>query len=202
MADSKSRGIDLIKLCRNKPLSDAQRSSAIALIKDGADLNARYGPGNTALHYASEKGHAEIVKELLASGADPRCPNDEGKTPVDFAQALGLAAIVKVLEASAAKKKVLVNMQARALRPLIRLRSSAFPPWHHQSTAPLRRLKPHTPPRAVMELQPTRPPTQTRRRHQLHCSLLSLRRQLLPHPTLPLSLKCFRPLSVNLLRNL
>ncbi len=47
MADSKSMGIEVIKLCRNKPLTDAQRCSIVLLLKDGADVNARYGPGNS-----------------------------------------------------------------------------------------------------------------------------------------------------------
>jgi hypothetical protein len=107
MADAKSRGIDVVKLCRNKPLSDAHRSSIMALLKDGADLNVRYGPGNTALHFAAEKGHADVVKELLAKGADPICPNDEGKTPIDFARMTGNSEIAKILETS--KKKMMLQ---------------------------------------------------------------------------------------------
>ncbi len=94
-----------MRLCRNKPLTDVQRSSVMALLKDGADLNTRYGPGNTALHYAAEKGHADIVKELLAKGADPSSSNDDGKSPADLARAIGNSDIAKVLEAAASKKK-------------------------------------------------------------------------------------------------
>lgn len=109
MADSKSRGIEVVKLCRNKPLSDAHRSSIMALLKDGADLNVRYGPGNSALHFAAEKGHADVVKELLAKGADPTCANDEGKTPGDFARLTGNSEVAKMLEASASKKKMMLQ---------------------------------------------------------------------------------------------
>jgi hypothetical protein len=44
-----------------------------ALVKFGADVNAREGAGSTGstpLHLASEKGHAETVKALVASRAD------------------------------------------------------------------------------------------------------------------------------------
>ena len=94
-----------MRLCRNKPLTDAQRSSVMALLKDGADLNTRYGPGNSALHYAAEKGHADIVRELLAKGADPSSCNDDGKLPADLARAIGNSDIAKVLEVAVSKKK-------------------------------------------------------------------------------------------------
>jgi hypothetical protein len=105
MADCSARGIEIIKLCRSKPLTDAQHSSIMALLNDGADLSVRYGPGNTALHYAAEKGHSSIVKELLAKGADHSCANSEGKTPIDLARSTGNSDIAKVLDAFASKKK-------------------------------------------------------------------------------------------------
>jgi hypothetical protein len=106
MTDQKSRGLEVVKLCRNKPLTDAQRSNITALLKDGADLCVRYGPGNTALHFAAEKGHIDVVKELLVRGADPTSSNDEGKTPSDFARATGNSEVSKLLEAAASKKKL------------------------------------------------------------------------------------------------
>ncbi len=78
----------------------------MALLKDGADLSVRYGPGNTALHYAAEKGHSSIVKELLARGADHSCANSEGKTPVDLARSTGNSDIAKLLDSFASKKKL------------------------------------------------------------------------------------------------
>ncbi len=94
-----------MKLCRIKPLTDGQRSNITSLLKDGADLSVRYGPGNTSLHFAAEKGHVDVVKELLAKGADPSLVNDEGKRAADFARATGNSDIVKLLEAAASKKK-------------------------------------------------------------------------------------------------
>lgn len=41
-----------------------------ALLAKGADVNARYRYGTTALFKAAERGHVEVVKVLLAHGAD------------------------------------------------------------------------------------------------------------------------------------
>ena len=41
-----------------------------ALLDKGADVNARFRYGSTALFKAAERGHVEIVKLLLARGAD------------------------------------------------------------------------------------------------------------------------------------
>jgi ankyrin repeat protein len=41
-----------------------------ALIEEGADVNAKNMWGETALHYAAERGHKEVVELLIAKGAD------------------------------------------------------------------------------------------------------------------------------------
>lgn len=41
---------------------------------------------NTALHWASMRGHVEIVKYLLQKGADRTIQNKQGKMPIDLAQ--------------------------------------------------------------------------------------------------------------------
>jgi ankyrin repeat protein len=41
-----------------------------ALLDKGADVNAKFRYGATALFKAAERGHTEIVKLLLARGAD------------------------------------------------------------------------------------------------------------------------------------
>jgi len=45
-------------------------ASVTALLDKGADVNAKFRYGTTALFKASERGHTEIVKILLARGAD------------------------------------------------------------------------------------------------------------------------------------
>lgn len=42
-----------------------------ALLDKGANVNARFRYGTTALYKAAERGHAEVVRVLLARGADP-----------------------------------------------------------------------------------------------------------------------------------
>ena len=42
--------------------------------------------GNTALHYAFQKGQELVVEELMRWGANPRKANNEGKIPAEIAQ--------------------------------------------------------------------------------------------------------------------
>ena len=49
--------------------------AAKLLLSRGAYLNIPEKDGWTALHWASRKGHAAIVDELLRQGADPSLPN-------------------------------------------------------------------------------------------------------------------------------
>jgi len=104
--NARERGVEVAKLCRSKPLTDAQFSRIVELLNDGADLNVRYGPGNTALHYAAEKGHSVIVQELLFKGADRLHLNDNHKSPTDLARSAGHVGITKILEAFAPHKSL------------------------------------------------------------------------------------------------
>ena len=45
-------------------------AAVTALLDKGADVNARFRYGTTALFKAAERGHAEVIKVLLARGAD------------------------------------------------------------------------------------------------------------------------------------
>ena len=45
-------------------------AATTALLDQGADVNAKFRYGTTALFKAAERGHVEIVKLLLARGAD------------------------------------------------------------------------------------------------------------------------------------
>ena len=46
-------------------------AAVTAFLDKGADVNAKFRYGTTALFKAAERGHTEIVKLLLARGADP-----------------------------------------------------------------------------------------------------------------------------------
>ena len=60
----------------------ARRGDAAAvgsLLDRGADVDAAQGDGMTALHWAAERGHAEIAEVLLSASADV-----EAKTRIGF----------------------------------------------------------------------------------------------------------------------
>ena len=56
-----------------------------ALVRAGADLEARNRRGQTALHVAAMRNGAAFEK-LLELGADPAALDDEGRTPMDYAR--------------------------------------------------------------------------------------------------------------------
>ena len=63
-----------------------QESTALKLVEGGkADLNARNGAGETALHRAVEIGMRHLLQVLLANGADPRASAKSGETALHLA---------------------------------------------------------------------------------------------------------------------
>jgi ankyrin repeat protein len=69
-----------------------------ALLDKGADVNARFRYGATALSYASDKGHTEVVKILLERGADVNVRDTfYHSSPLEWAASKGYSAIVKAL---------------------------------------------------------------------------------------------------------
>lgn len=62
------------------------------------DLNHQEGEGNTALHWASYAGYADVVRVLLEAGADPMLDNDDGDTPRDMAALHNERDAVQLLE--------------------------------------------------------------------------------------------------------
>lgn len=58
-----------------------------ALLKAGADINAKSNDGATALMIAAlYNPNPEVILELLKAGADPKVKNTDGKTAFDYAQ--------------------------------------------------------------------------------------------------------------------
>jgi ankyrin repeat protein len=55
------------------------------LIKHGVTIDCRSQHARTPLHWATIKGHDEIVSILLAHGADRYARDTTGRTPCDWA---------------------------------------------------------------------------------------------------------------------
>ncbi len=57
------------------PVADAamkgDREAVRALLKQGADVNAAQGDGMSALHWAADRGDAELAEMLIYAGANP-----------------------------------------------------------------------------------------------------------------------------------
>jgi ankyrin repeat protein len=72
------------------------------LVAGGADVNARFAGGATALHAAAATGAARAVDWLLAHGADPTLREERwGATPAGMATYYSHAAIAATLAAAA-----------------------------------------------------------------------------------------------------
>ena len=66
------------------------------LVDRGADVNAVNTTGNTALHYAAQRGSAPIIQALAARGAKFDVKNKRGVTPAELAKGPA-AAVVKTM---------------------------------------------------------------------------------------------------------
>ena len=83
------------------PLADAlengRREAALALIEQGADVNAAQGDGTTPLHWAAYQLDSELVERLIARGASANTQNRYGASPLGEAAKAAHAAIVALL---------------------------------------------------------------------------------------------------------
>jgi hypothetical protein len=54
------------------------------LIRNGADVDAKFGDGWTALHLAADGNYPDVCELLLKNGADVNAKNNKGYTPLDW----------------------------------------------------------------------------------------------------------------------
>jgi ankyrin repeat protein len=74
------------------------KAAVAALIKQGLDVGAAQGDGMTALHWAAERGDAELAETLIYAGANTSAVTRIGLyTPLHLAAKGGSAAVTKVL---------------------------------------------------------------------------------------------------------
>eukprot|EP00808_Paulinella_micropora_P020222 g82951.t1 len=85
---------------------DGKASAVRTLLDLKADPNPeRKTNGCTPVYLASEKGHAQILQELLEAGGNPKQAAQTGATPVYIASANGHAECLKLLLAAGADPK-------------------------------------------------------------------------------------------------
>jgi uncharacterized protein len=93
------------------------REAVRTLLKDGADVNAPEGDGMTALHWAAERGDAELTSILIYGGANVGAVTRIGQyTPLHIAARTGNAAVIKALLAGNAD--VAAKTSTSAVTPL------------------------------------------------------------------------------------
>jgi quinoprotein dehydrogenase-associated probable ABC transporter substrate-binding protein len=76
-----------------------QQDLAQALIKKGADVNAKNGGGVTALMMAAANGRADMVALLVRAGANVKAQTERGDTALSIARAKGDEKVIKLLDA-------------------------------------------------------------------------------------------------------
>jgi ankyrin repeat protein len=80
-----------------RALEHGDRSTALDLLRSGADVRIEDADGTTALHWAAHLGDAEITALLIRADADVRATNDYGATPVSAAAEIGAADVLDLL---------------------------------------------------------------------------------------------------------
>ena len=91
------------------------------LIDAGADVDATWSCGNTALMWAAEEDHADTVRLLVARGADMKLRDDAGESAGDTAAKKGNTNIVRILREAGQQAESTVPVKAvPSASPLVR----------------------------------------------------------------------------------
>ena len=80
-----------------------------ALIQQGMDVNAPYGDGATALHWAAHWDNQEMANLLIRAGAAVNAANDLGVTPLWLAGQNGSAAMAERLLTAGANPNIALS---------------------------------------------------------------------------------------------
>jgi uncharacterized protein len=91
------------------------KTSATALLKQKADVNAPEADGTTALAWAVRQDDAALVDQLLKAGADVKAANRYGVTPLFLACQNGSAAMIERLLKAGADANAVVTEGETAL---------------------------------------------------------------------------------------
>lgn len=95
------RAQDAQQELNNQLWEAARKGDAVtvkALLNQGADVNAKFRYGATALSYAADKGHVEVINILLERGAEVNVRDTfYHSTPLEWATSKGHVSIIKAL---------------------------------------------------------------------------------------------------------
>lgn len=122
--------VDLVDKNGHTPLIEAASGKNVCTVRliltAGADVNHR-AVSWTALHYASAKGRAAIVEELLRAGADPNARATTGQTPLMVASKSCIVAdtLRLLLNAKADVNQVDAHGDTALIRAVARRNASA-----------------------------------------------------------------------------
>ena len=98
------------------PRSGGDVETVVALLRQGADVNAAQGDGMTALHWAAMSGNADMVDVLLYAGAATEATTRlGGYTALHLASRAGHAAAITALVSQGADPAVTTSTGAQAL---------------------------------------------------------------------------------------
>src|SRR5262245_31052920 len=78
-------------------VKSGDRTAAVTLIGQKADVNAAEADGTTVLHYAVHNGDLDLVQRLIRAGAKVNVKNDYGASPMSEAAILARADIIEAL---------------------------------------------------------------------------------------------------------
>jgi len=89
------------------------RAAVVALLKQGADVNATQGDAVTALHWAARLGDPEMTRTLVTAGANVRATTRfAGYTPIHLAAERGSADVIATLLKAGADPNIRISTGA------------------------------------------------------------------------------------------